>query len=247
MSKYIFTTLAIGVNYNYKVRTLIDCVLLLTKGDIMVITDDVADLTEYVKHSPELDASRLFLLDIKDVSTKNVWFAERMFNFNLKILPTSEAYRKGGYDTIIHCDADGFLISWDEDKFEQFMEDTSNIGMIARFRNRPCEETGIHWIIDNKARSLSIDINTIKARMPIEVFMYFHPSVPQFKEFMDIWHEIVDRCYNRGIDPFIEALEISYALSESRLAHHDILSYLQSNPALHSFRYLHHDKIMKII
>lgn len=246
MSKYAFSTLALGVEHNYKVRTLIDCVNLLTKGDIIVITDDVPDLTQYTSEHPELDTSRIHIVNFRDVSQQNIWYAERQLNFNLKILPTKVAYEKGGYDMIIHSDADGFLIGWDEEDFQKFV-DTPEQGLIARFRNRPCEEGGIAFLLDPKANALSINLAKIKARMPIEVFMFFKPNCPEFKSFMEHWIEITTRCHDRGVNPFIEALEISYAMSEANLPHHPILNFMRTNPVLHTFRYLHHDKIMRII
>ena len=246
MNKYAFATLAVGTTYNYKVRTLIDCVLQLTSGDMIVITDDVEDIQEYLNASPHMDVSRVTVIQLSDVTKENVWYAERMFNFNLKRLPVTVANSHDDYDMIVHADADAFFIGWNEDEFQQFINDTTS-GMIARFRNRPGEEGGIHWIIEKKAKSLSIDMNTIKARMPIEVFMFFKPKHPKFKTFLEQWKEITDRCYNRGIDPFIEALEISYALDQSKLEHQDILPFLRTIKVLNGFRYLHHDKIMKII
>lgn len=246
MHKYAFATLALGVEHNYKVRTLIDCVNILTKGDVIVITDDVPELTTYVSDHPELDVDRIHIVEFTSVSDQNIWFAERMFNFNLKILPTKVAYERGGYDMIIHSDADGFLIGWDEEDFQNFIAQPEQ-GLIARFRNRPCEEGGIAFLLDPKAQALSIDMNKIKAKMPIEVFMFFKPKCPEFKTFMDTWVEITKRCHDRGINPFIEALEISYAMNESNLPNTPILNFMRTNPVLHTFRYLHHDKIMRII
>lgn len=246
MSKYVFSTLALGVEHNYKVRTLIDCVNLLTHGDIIVITDDVPDITKYVTDNRELDASRIHIIEFSSVSKQNIWFAERLFNYNLKILPTKVAYERGGYDLIIHADADGFLIGWNEDEIQNFINDPQ-VGLIARFRNRPIEEGAIGFIIRPKAQALGIDINKIKARMPIEVFMFFKPNCPEFKRFMEVWEEITTRCNDRGVNPFIEALEISYALSESNLPHEPINNFMRNYRVLHSFRYLHHDKIMRII
>lgn len=246
MHKYTFTTLALGVEHNYKVRTLIDCVNILTKGDVIVITDDLKELSEYVSANPELDASRIHLVEFSTVTNQSIWYAERLFNFNLKILPTRVAYERGGYDLIIHADADGFLIGWDEDDFQSFIAEPEQ-GLIARFRNRPSEEGGIAFLLDPKALALSIDLNKIKARMPIEVFMFFKPNCPEFAKFMEAWIEITDRCYNRGVNPFIEALEIAYAMNESNLPNTPILNFMRTHPVLHTFRYLHHDKIMRII
>lgn len=246
MSKYVFTTLAVGATYTFKVRLLIDCVLLLTTGDIIIITDDVMELTTYVNDNPELDANRVTIIGLADITDQNPWFSERQFNFNLKMLPTRVAYEKGGYDMIIHADADSLLIGWDEDDFQKFIQSPDQ-GLIARFRNRPCEEVGIGFILEPKATALSLELIKIKAKMPIEVFMFFKPNCPEFNKFMEIWIDITKRCYDRGINPFIEALEISYAMSEAKLPHHPILNYMRLHPVLHSFRYLHHDKIMRII
>lgn len=213
---------------------------------MIVITDDLAELKEYVDHHPELDKSRIHLVNFRDVSQQNIWFADRKFNYNLKILPTKVAYERNEYDFIIHADADGFLIGWDEDDFQKLMERLEP-GMIARFRNRPMEEGGIAFLLDPKAQALSIDMNKIKARMPIEVFMMFKPNCPEFPEFMKHWVEITTRCHDRGVDPFIEALEIAYALNEANLPHVSILNYMRDHKVIHMFRYLHHDKIMRII
>lgn len=245
MSKYIFATLAIGVSYNYKVRTLIDCVLTLTEGDLLVITDDVPDLMDHIQRN-KLDESRITLIHLSDLTQQNVWYGERMFNFNLKFLPTKAAWDKGGYDLIIHADADAFMIGWDEDSIQRFI-DMDEQGMFARFRNRPIEEGGISFLLEPKATALSIELANIKARMPIEVFMLFKPNCPEFAKFMEVWEMIVERCYGRGVNPFIEALEISYALSESKLPEHPILDYMGEYKFINMFRYLHHDKIMRII
>ncbi len=231
--------------YNYKVRTLIDCVLTLTMGDIIVVTDDPEDIRLYVSNN-ELDSSRIRIVPLEDVTDQGAWFDERKFNFNLKMVPTRVAYEQGGYDMIIHADADAFMIGWDEEDFQAFVRDPAQ-GMIARFRNRPCEEVGIGFILEPKATALSLELINIKARMPIEVFMFFKPNCPEFAKFMEEWIMITKRCNDRGIDPFIEALEISYALSASGLPHHPILDYMRLYPVLHTFRYLHHDKIMRII
>lgn len=245
MANYVFATLAVGVAYNYKVRTLIDCVLMLTKGDMIVVTDDVPDISKYVSDAG-LDASRIRIVPLEDATDQGPWFSERKFNFNLKMVPTRVAYEIGGYDMIIHADADAFMIGWDEADFQAFVTDPAQ-GMIARFRNRPCEEVGIGFILEPKATALSLELIKIKARMPIEVFMFFKPNCPEFAKFMEEWIMICKRCNDRGIDPFIEALEISYALSESNLPHYPILDFMRLYPVLHTFRYLHHDKIMRII
>lgn len=244
--KYIFTTLAVGTLYNYKVRTLIDCVNLLTNGDIMIITDDPEDVLEYINAQPVLDKSRIEVIDLKAVTDHNAWFTERQFNFNLKLFPTKMAYRKGGYDMIIHADADSFLIGWDEEDFQKFIN-AFDVGMTARFRNRPCEEVGIHFILEPKATALSLELDKIKARMPIEVFMFFNPKVPEFEEFLKHWEIIVGRCNGRGVNPFMEALEISYAMTESKISYKHILDYMNLFPVIHTFRYLHQDKIMRIL
>ena len=246
MSKYTFSTLAIGSAYNFKVRTLIDCVLILTKGDFHIITDDPDDIKNYLTSNPHLDESRVFIHKFDEVSSQNPWFTEREFNFNLKRLPTQVAYEHGDYDMIVHADADAFFIGWDEENFVKLVE-SKDRGLIARFRNRPCEEVGIHFIIEPKARNLSLELIDIKAPMPIEVFMLFKPKCPEFPKFMEEWKMITERCYNRGVNPFIEALEISYAISVSKLPHHTILNYMRDYPSLHTLRYLHHDKIMRII
>lgn len=245
MSNYVFATLAVGTAYTFKVRTLIDCVLMLTKGDMLVITDDVAEIEKYASDNG-LDISRLKVIPLNEVTDQDPWFSERKFNFNLKMVPTRVAYEMGKYDLIIHADADSFMIGWDEEDFQKFIQDPAQ-GMIARFRNRPCEEVGIGFILEPKATALSLELINIKARMPIEVFMFFKPNCPEFKKFMDTWVMITKRCNDRGVDPFVEALEIAYALSESKLPHHPILDFMRIYPVLHTFRYLHHDKIMRII
>ena len=102
-------------------------------------------------------------------------------------------------------------------------------------------------MLDPKANALSINLSKIKARMPIEVFMFFKPNCPEFSSFMKHWIEITNRCHDRGVNPFVEALEISYAMSESNLPNTPILNFMREHPVLHNFRYLHHDKIMRII
>ncbi|QDJ96487.1 hypothetical protein Xoosp13_301 [Xanthomonas phage Xoo-sp13] len=244
--KYIFATLALGTAYTFKVTTLIDCVLLLTKGDILIITDDVKELSGYVERNHPEKIDRVKLFAIEDVTKQNIWYAERQFNYNLKMLPTKVAYGMQDYDMIVHADADGFMIGWNEEEWQQFI-DHEDKGLIARFRNRPCEEVALQFMTEPKATALSIELINIKARMPIEVFMFFKPKCKEFREFMAQWEMITRRCYDRGINPFIEALEISYAMSESKLPHHPILDYMRPYPVLHTFRYLHHDKIMRII
>ncbi len=246
MHKYAFATLAIGVTYNYKVKTLIDCVLLMTCGDLYVITDDVNDIEEHLRTYPELDSDRITIIDIVDVTSEQIWFEERKFNFNLKRLPVTIANARGEYDLIVHCDADSFMIDWNEEEFQTFIHDTDT-GMIARMRNRPSEEGGLYWLLEPKANALSIDISAIKSKLPIEVVMFFNPRNPKFNTFLKEWEGITDRCYNRGVNPFIEALEISWALDESELNYSDLLTYLRRYKTLNCFRYLHHDKIMRII
>lgn len=245
MSNYTFATLAVGVPYNFKVRTLIDCVMTLTKGDLLIITDDVADLTKYITDA-QYDMSRISLHELASVSNQKIWFKERKFNFNLKMLPTKIAYQTGDYDLIIHADADGFMIGWDEEDIQRFINDDAR-GLIARFRNRPCEETGMSFMLEPKATALGIELIKIKAPMPIEVFLFFKPKCPNFQKFMTEWEAITNRCHDRGVNPFIEALELSYAMSQASLDTHQILSYMRIYPVLNSFRYLHHDKIMRII
>lgn len=245
-SKYVFATLAIGAAYTFKVTTLIDCVALLTKGDMVIITDDLPEITNYI-HSHHPDAiDRFKLYRLEDVTNQSAWFSERQFNYNLKMLPTKVAYDIGGYDMIVHADADGFMIGWNEDEWQAFIAHEDQ-GLIARLRNRPCEEVGTHYILEPKATALSIELITIKAKMPIEVFMFFKPNCPEFNNFINQWEMITKRCNDRGVNPFMEALEIAFAMSVSKLPHHTILDYMRPYPVLHTFRYLHHDKIMRII
>lgn len=234
-----------GVAYNFKVRTLIDCVLTLTKGDLHIITDDVADLTKYITDA-QYDINRVFLHELTSVTKQNIWFRERKFNFNLKMLPTKVAYNHDDYDLIIHSDADGFMIGWDEEDIQRFIDDKAT-GLIARFRNRPCEETGMSFMLEPKATALGIELIKIKSPMPIEVFLFFKPKCITFDKFMTEWEAITKRCHDRGVNPFIEALELSYAMSQANLETHQILSFMRLYPVLNSFRYLHHDKIMRII
>ncbi len=248
MTNYCFATLAIGTSYNYKVRTMIDCVTTLTTGDMVVITDDVQELQEHLDYlNTETDISdRVKLISIEDVTDENVWYDSRKFNYNLKRLPVTVANASGDYDMIIHSDADTLFIYWNEEEFQDFIRET-DAGLIARLRNRPSEEAGLHWIIEDKSNKLSIDMNEIKARMPIEVYMFFKPKAKNFDLFLSEWKDITDRCYMRGIDPFIEALEICYALDQSKMKSQDILSFIRKYKTLNNLRYLHHDKIMKII
>jgi hypothetical protein len=244
-SNYVFSTLAIGPEYIYKVSTLIDSVISLTNADLIVITDNIQEIENYIK-SNELNNNRIKIINYYDVSDKNIWFGERQFNFNLKILPTRVAYDMHQYDMIIHIDADAFLLGWNEDEIQQCIS-SDDVGMIARFRNRPVDEVGVHFILEPKARDLSIELVNIMAPLPVEVLMIFKPNCPEFEKFIEEWTVITERCYGRGINPFMEALEISYALSESKLPYHHLLTNLRLYPTLSNVRYLHHDKIMKLI
>lgn len=247
LKRYIFVTLAIGVEYRYKVRTLLECVNTLTTGDFLVITDDVKELEEYVEtYDGLLDKHRIKIMHITEVTSHDPWFSEQQFNFNLKFFPTKVAFDMNKYDMIVHVDADALLLGWNEDGFQEFINESTE-GMIARFRNRPIEEAAIQFILQPKAQSLSLDLSKISASLPIEVFMFFKPSVPEFKKFMEVWEEMVTRCNGRGVNPFMEALEISYALSESKLPYVHILNYIRSFPVLHTFRYIHQNHIMRII
>lgn len=246
MSNYTFATLAVGAEYTFKVATLLDCVMKLTKGDLLIITDDSTEIETLIKNRGYEGSPRLTVKQLETVTPHAIWYDNRKFNFNLKILPTKVAYAMDKYDLIIHIDADAFMIGWDEESVQAFI-DMPDQGLIARLRNRPCEEVGTHFILEPKATRLSIELINIKAKMPIEVFMMFKTRCPEFPKFIEEWSAIVERCHSRGIDPFMEALEIAYALSESKLPHHPVLDYIRIYHFIDMFRYLHHDKIMRII
>lgn len=248
LKRYAFVSLAIGAEYRRKVETLIYCVNVFTTGDIIVLTDDVRDLEQYINVSDSiLDRHRIMIVDISEVTNQSpFYFSDHMFNYNLKYFPTKYAYETGKYDLIIHADSDAFLLGWDENNFQKFIDDV-DVGVIARFRNRPLEEAPILFLIQPKAEQLSIDLNKISVGLPIEVFMFFNPHDPQFGEFMEEWGVMVDRCYGRNVNPFMEALEISYAMSSTNISYKSIINYLNSFPSLHTFRYLHQNQIMRIL
>lgn len=244
MTNYTFATLAIGEEYIRKVGTLIDCVMTLTDGDLIIITDGVEELTAYVNwlgYNP----NRIIIKSFESVTEHRKFYSVNKFNFNLKILPTEVAYKENKYSLIIHADADAFFIGWNEAEIQKFIEHPSR-GMVARFRNKPSDELGIQLFTIPKAKSLGLIIEDIEALMPIEVFMFFKPECDEFPSFMKYWRDIVDRCYTLDVDPFAEALEISYALSESKLPHIQLLGLTQDFPILNTLRYLHHDHIMRI-
>lgn len=245
---YAFTTLAIGVEYREKVKTLIDCVNTLTFADLIIITDDVDHIFNYVSNnSSYLDHRRIKIISLRDVTDKSEWYngKKNLFNYNLKYYAVYYPYSLDKYDTIIYADADGFIINWDEVGFNAFMEQMES-GMIARFRGRPEDETGIAFLLEPKARELSINLQDIGAELPLEVFMVFNPKHENFSTFIDEWEMIINRAYGRGVNPFLEALEISYALSESKLPCESIYNFFSEFPVLHSFRYVHQNKIMRI-
>lgn len=248
LKNYAFVSLAVGVEYRKKVETLIYCVNTFTTGDIIILTDDVKYLEQCVDASAAmLDHNRIQLIDISSVTNQTAFCTpDKVFNYNLKYFPTKFAYDTGRYDLIIHADADAFLLGWDENDFQKFI-DGVDVGVIARFRNRPIEEVPILFLIQPKADQLSINLNEISAGLPIEVFMFFNPNDPQFNKFMETWGMMVDRCYSRSINPFMEALEISYAISSSKVSCKPILDYLNSYSSLHTFRYLHQNQILRIL
>lgn len=243
MTNYVFATVAIGEEYRKKVRTLLDCVMNLTKGDLLIVTDSTDEIVEYVTCS-DYDQTRIHLIDIKH-SAKKIVTDDDIFNYNLKIVPVKSAYETGLYDLIIYCDADALLVGWDEASIQALIE-SQDTGIFARFRNPPKDELSIMKQVKEKAELLGIDYEDITVGLPIEVFMLIKTDCAEIKRFIEIWDEITTRSEQVGANPFAECFELAYAIEGSGIPSHHLGSYMTRYHVLRHFRYLHRNTIMGI-
>lgn len=245
-NKNAFLTLAIGNFYTFRTRSLLQCVLTLTESDIVIVTDQVSDLLKYVSENYDNYNHRIHIIDITTVTEQGIKDGAGKFNYNLKGIITCWLIQNSSYKTITYVDSDVLLLGWDTNSYTKFIE-TAEPGLYARLRNTPAEEPHLHFVFEQKVFRLGKNITDFKARMPIECVMIFViDDDTRLSKFVNIWKSMMDDVHRLGLDSFMEALELTYAMSYGDIIVHSITETYRENKFINCFRVLHHDKIIEV-
>lgn len=240
-----FLTLATGNFYSFRVRSLLDSVCKLTESDIVVVTDCMSDIDAYVTERLANFRHRIHLVELTDVTDHGVKDGAGKFNYNLKGVSICWLLNLNCYETVTYCDSDVVMLGWDVASYARFLEESPN-GFYARLRNTPAQEPHLHFILTEKVFRLGKNITDFKARMPIECVMFFKGDSTYFSKFTQEWSDMMGDVHRMGLDSFMEALEMSYAMTNGNIHYFEVNEEYATRKFLANFRVLHHDKLIEV-
>jgi hypothetical protein len=244
-SKNAFLTLATGNFYTFRVRSFLECVCKLTDSDAVVVTDCVEDVNEYISMRLDNYKHRIHVVNLNSITDHGVKDGAGKFNYNLKGVSICWLLNMDAYETLTYCDSDVVMLGWDYKTYQEFWETVPD-GFYARLRNTPAQEPHLHFLLTDKVFRLGKQITDFKARMPIECVMFFKGSASYFSKFTQEWMEMINDVHRMGLDSFMEALEMTYAMTNGDIQYHEINEEYATRKFLSNFRVLHHDKLIEV-